>query len=753
MPAPRASIPALQVRLLGGFEARRGEEQLEGFESKKVRALFAYLLLNREPPVLRERIGGMLWPEHSEEAARQNLRQAIYNLRSTLESGGPRNPPPVIVASQLHLQIDPALPLWLDVAAFEAAAASGLEGRGDGACEALREAGRLYRGDLLAGFYVKESDLFEDWLAAERERLRDTAAKATRALLVYHESRGEWDEGIRAARRLIQIDPLSEEAYRLLMRCFAFSGRRARALAVFEELEKLLDAELGIEPSPETAQFHHALLAQEAAGEDPDRSADPPGPFIPLEGREAAMAQLERIWWDVRRNQARLTLVEGERGSGKTRLLRTFVHRAASESSAVVLQSRCGEMPRHGLEPLFDALDSLPAESAAEDGPAPEPMAPRSGVAAIAQRLRALSHSASSAARPVLVLIDDLERAGRPTVDGLRALMPLLADRPVWILATARREEIDSDHPLAAALPELESLPGLARLRLEPLDGWAPGRIAQALVGEGAAAQRLADLLAPAGALPLSLAEGVNLLADEGTLALRPEGGWTVAEDRRKTPLARTLKEVVLRRVALLPTTSRRLLALAAVIGDAFDSELLQIADHEHAAVIEAGLEILIARWFIRPAQRSWLDRRQRDLVLWSGGARRGGFEFAQRTVRTILYHHIDLPRRRNMHRRVALAMEQLHAGAPAAVAGLVGHHFAQAGDWPQAAPHLRLAGDQAAAAGDPDLAARHWGRALQALQHLEKTGTFSVSPALERLRDQLEAALAGLAPQRARAR
>jgi predicted ATPase len=326
-------------------------------------------------------------------------------------------------------------------------------------------------------------------------------------------------------------------------------------------------------------------------------------------------------------------------------------------------------------------------------------------------------------------------------------------DRPVWILAAARHEEIDVDHPLGALLPALESLPAVSRLRLEGLDSGAPERIAQALLGEASAARRLGDLLGTVGALPLNLSEGVNLLADEGTLAARPEGGWAIANDRRKTPLPRTLREVVLRRVALLPTTSRRLLTLAAGLGDRFDAEVLQIADREHPAVIEAGLEILIARWFIRPALRSWMSRRERDLVLWSGGARRGGFEFAQRAVRTILYHHIDAPRRRNMHRRAALALEQLHADGLEAVAGVIGHHFAQAGDWPQAVPHLRVAGDQAAAAGDPDLAARHWGRALQALRQLEASGGLQGSAALEQLGERLEAALAARTPRRARGR
>jgi len=331
-------------------------------------------------------------------------------------------------------------------------------------------------------------------------------------------------------------------------------------------------------------------------------------------------------------------------------------------------------------------------------------------------------------------------------------LVPLLHDRPIWILTAARHDEIDADHPLAAVLPRLDSLEEMSRVRIDRLADSAPLRIAEALLGESLAARRVAKFLAPTSGLPLTVAEGVNLLADEGTLTRLADGGWTQTSERRKTPLPQTLQEIVLRRVAALPTTSRRLLTLAAVIGERFDSELLRTADREHPSVIEAGLEILIERWFVRPILRSWVSHRDRDLVLWSGGARRGRFEFAQRAVRATLYHHIDPARRRNMHRRVAGALSHLHAEDLTPYAGELGQHFAHAGDWPQAAPYLKMAGDAAASAGDSELAARHYARTLQALQHLDKVNALEL-PELGALRREMEALLKGLAPRRARRR
>jgi hypothetical protein len=104
------------------------------------------------------------------------------------------------------------------------------------------------------------------------------------------------------------------------------------------------------------------------------------------------------------------------------------------------------------------------------------------------------------------------------------------------------------------------------------------------------------------------------------------------------------------------------------------------------------------------------------------------------------------------MHRRVAGAISHLHAEDLRPHAGELGQHFAQAGDWPQAAPYLKMAGDAAAWAGDSELAARHYARTLQALQHLDKVNALEL-PELGALRREMEALLKGLAPRRSRRR
>ncbi|MFP5286630.1 MAG: BTAD domain-containing putative transcriptional regulator, partial [Thermoanaerobaculia bacterium] len=203
----------IRVRLLGGFEVWEGERQVGGFESQKVRALLAYLACNRRRSFSRDHLAGLLWPERGTETARHALRQAVYNLRSVLPDDGGN---PLLLINNLEIGLNPEADCWLDVEAFEEALRKGTE-RAAVDLHHLSAAAQLYRGELLAGFFVKDSPDFEEWLVTEQTRLREAALEALRKLIESYRRRGEHRFGVHYARRLVAIEPLSEEAHRELM--------------------------------------------------------------------------------------------------------------------------------------------------------------------------------------------------------------------------------------------------------------------------------------------------------------------------------------------------------------------------------------------------------------------------------------------------------------------------------------------------------------------------------------------------------
>ncbi|MGB6001978.1 MAG: hypothetical protein WBI00_15985, partial [Thermoanaerobaculia bacterium] len=173
--------------------------------------------------------------------------------------------------------------------------------------------------------------------------------------------------------------------------------------------------------------------------------------------------------------------------------------------------------------------------------------------------------------------------------------------------------------------------------------------------------EELADFLSRQSAgLPLTATEMVNLLWDDGTLMPRGAGRWVLRGklDPRRHSL--NLHQLIQLRIRRLPTSARRLLAVAATIGQRFDVELLQKAAGEHMAVVDTCLQLMLERWLVRQSPSTWSpSRRERDILLWAQGIRRGWFEFSHAGIRSAILSDIRPRRRGSLHREVADALRE----------------------------------------------------------------------------------------------
>ncbi len=729
----------IEIRLLGGFDARLDERQVSGFESQKVRALLAFLALNREQGISRERLAGLLWAEKAEESARRNLRQAIHNLRSTFAQAGGDG----LLSTDRHfLQFAPEGEVWVDVERFEEAVARGFTETGPDPYQ-LTVAARLYNGDFLAGFFIKDSPPFEEWLVAEQERLREAAIETYRTLIGAYRARGEHRMGIQYARRLLAVDPLSESAHRDLMELFALTGRRNRALAHFEKLRLLLQDELGVEPLEETTALYQSILVQELPA-DSSEEDDAVEPLIPMVGRREPLAVLQSEWRAVLQTGGRVTLVTGEAGIGKTRLMKSFVDAATSQRRAIVLRGRSyAEAPLVGYRPFAEILTSALAEVLPEDQEIlsgrlskeirGELLAVAPGLAASAPAFAAGAAAAAPSGRqrraeallalvaelgqvledtdvpvPAILMLDDLQWADRASLELLETLAKLLPAVPVWVLAGQ-----------SGGAPEAGGLEAV-RLPLRRLEAAEVHEIASTLVGIEAASQLSSFLDRHGEGLPLAVAELVNHLWDEGRLEPRGAGFWSLRGDLEELAVPESVGELVMRRVRRLPTSARRLLAIAAVCGQSFDAEIVQAADGEHIAVIEICVQIMLEKWLIRQSPTSWSEnRRERDVVLWARGVRRGSFEFAHDAIRRAILADMNPIRRQVMHRAVAAALEAARGDEPERVREELAYHYVAGGEWEQALPFLEESMLAAQRAGAPQAASAHAERALAAIDRV----------------------------------
>ncbi|UCF97910.1 MAG: hypothetical protein JSV89_22520 [Spirochaetaceae bacterium] len=252
---------ALQLFLLGPPRLERCTAAVH-LPRKKELALLAYMAFGKQA-YNRDTLATLLWPNEGDSHARGSLRRMLYELRKILgeellpvegERVGPLEMGPLE---------DPRL--WVDIEEFQGLLAQARKAECDRGAEAasqeqlLGQAVELYRGDFLAGFTLGKCGEFSDWQFFQGEYLRRELCGALECLVEICEREGKIDEGIACGRRLVDVDPLNEEAHCALMRLYSQSGQREAALRQYRFCVKLLNEELGVEPEEETVEQYERI--------------------------------------------------------------------------------------------------------------------------------------------------------------------------------------------------------------------------------------------------------------------------------------------------------------------------------------------------------------------------------------------------------------------------------------------------------------------------------------------------------------
>ena len=255
----------LSIRLFGGFRAQHGSARPLAIRRKKAQALLAYLAMHPGQTCSRDSLAGLLWSGTTDEHARHNLRQTLFALRQAVD------PDPFIVdGEQIGLR---ERAVDVDVAAF-------VRGVGQGTRQALGKATGLYQGGLLENLRIDEAP-FDDWLAAERQRLHELALTAMEKLLAMDLAAGALEQAAGIALRLLALDPLRESAHRTLMDLYVRQGRRTAALQQYRQCAEVLRRELGVEPEAATTRRFHEIQSDTMPGDSPRPAPSAAAPDLP----------------------------------------------------------------------------------------------------------------------------------------------------------------------------------------------------------------------------------------------------------------------------------------------------------------------------------------------------------------------------------------------------------------------------------------------------------------------------------------
>ena len=665
------------IRVLGSFAAEAAGEPLP-LGGPRQRGVLALLVAARGQIVSVDRMVEDLWRGEPPSRALASLQAYVSNLRRLLEPGRPPRTP-----ARLLVSASPGYALRLPPGAVDAWRFEELldeaRTRTDprDARARLGEALALWRGPAFA----EVAD--ELWATAETARLNELRLVARELHIAAGLRLGDPAAVVPEAEGLTRDDPMREEGWRMYALALWSSGRQADALAALRRARATFADELGLDPGPDLVALEEAILTQRAdvlrAAVRPP-PADTPRPQVTAPppndrlgattfvGREGELAALMAAAGEAAADGARVALVTGEAGLGKSTLLEHLGARLRQDGWLVA----AGRSPEvDGAPPAWAWVEALrkvavsvpPGEFADDLAPLLSDSAPVDGDAAAGRfRLRQAVWNwlaAVAADRPVAVVLDDLHWADAVTLELLGG--GVSARAPILVVAAYRADESER------LTETLGSLARIAPLRLD-LHGLKGDAVAELVRAECEADDAtVAGIAERTGGNPFYVRESARLLTGEGALVALsevPEG----------------VRDVLRRRLGRLPESGVSVLRLAAVAGrESSVDVLVQAADSDEDGVLDALDAGVIAGLLDEPQP--------------------GRVRFVHALVRDTLVADVTRLRATRMHARIAAALEG--TGDVAALA----HHYARAGS-PKAVGYCLRAAELAEARYAHDVAA-----------------------------------------------
>jgi DNA-binding SARP family transcriptional activator len=629
------AAPGVAFGVLGEVRVVVDGEEVDELGGPASRVVLAALVAAGGRVVTAESLVDAVWPGDPPASAAGTLHAYVSRLRKALRGAGG------VIERKGHgyrLAVPEAAFDWR---VFEELAERGraalLAGDPAAARDLLVQAEGLWRGEALAGLGERP---FATGLVARLQERRD-AATGDR-----HEA--ELRLGRHAAllgelAAAVHERPLDEARWARLALARYRSGQQAEALRALADARRTLVDELGVEPGAALRELELQVLRQDPTLDLPPVPVAVPAPRAPstapvatsLVGRDVELAALLSVL-DEAGASARLGVVEGEAGIGKTRLLEELAV-VARDRGALVLWGRSHESgaapafwpwlpvlralrdraPEHAEPGLVALLDARGADGS--------PLGVFSAMDDVASALRRTARE-----RQVVVLLDDLQWADPASLQLLSFLATHLGDEPVLVLGTVREGADRRDVELTTALAAVARRRGSRRLRLLGLDANGTAALVRQ-TSELAADEQVHRIHERAEGNPFFTAQLAQLLRDD-------HGG--------DAPVPAGVSDVVRHRLSALPAATSEVLQVCAVMGREVDLAVLPAATGRTVDACLSDLEAAVA---------------QRLLV--EVADRPGTLHFTHALVREVLVEDLSGVRRLRLHLQVADALEAAGAG------------------------------------------------------------------------------------------
>ncbi|MBI1729004.1 AAA family ATPase [Candidatus Acetothermia bacterium] len=697
----------IQLRFLGKTRIDDAKGQPMQLATRKTEQVLAYLWLKREAPQSRERMAVLFWPDSSEEKARASLRNAIFELNKKIPTSEDE---PLILTTRTTAQFNRKTSYWMDVEEFEKLLKSAEDSPQGAAIPPLREAVALYHGDFL-------EESYDDWVLEARDYFRELYLNALRHLVRACKEQEDYPQAITYAKQSLAKNALQEEVHRDLMLLYYALGDRNAALQTYQDLTKLLQTELEVEPLPETQELYKLIFERASASVLQEKSKrwkelvlqfpELGAPFI---GRVEECGRILSAWDAAAQGKGQAILVSGEAGSGKTRLAQEVVNYIQAQGGLVLTGQSYeseGQMPyQPWMEILRQLFQKAPPSTSAQFSPlwlsevirllpeiseifpeikpraTPLPLAQEKNnlFEAISQMLLQLSQQA-----PLTIYFDDLQWADPASLQLLHYLAKRVAGARILVLGMHRSEPeyMREGHPLKEFLITALKDNLVEQIALPPLSNVQISELVQGMLHthEEMPPEFVRNLEGSSRGNAFFVVELVQSYLLSGAVYADDKEGWHVAIEKLSgAVLPPKVEAVVEDRLRPITSRSRDLLNLVSTRSRAFDLLFLKEALERPEEDIVLSLEELLLSGLL--------------------SEQAGFYQFRHDVIREVVYGNLLPERKRRLHLLAGRVLEGLYeskaVGYGVAVIGEIADHFSRAKDERNALRYSLLAGEYA---------------------------------------------------------